>query len=164
VISITGATTESTLLRDIETAIHTQRADDPVYRVKPIAHRAANLFARINGWRWDPSFRFQPESLGKRGNDYEYQRPYWCDHALYFRGLMEDRRGWVNIAIAGQPYAGAKETIRPELEELARRGFCISTPPSGERASIWFPGQTLFIVVTLPGVRVRWLPEQGRSV
>jgi hypothetical protein len=31
----------------------------------------------------------------------------------------------------------------------------------GEKASIWFPGQTLFIVVTLPSVEVKWLPEQS---
>ena len=73
---------------------------------------------------------------------------------------MEGKHGWVNIAIAGQPYAGAKDTIRPELDELKHQGFRIHTPPSGERASLWFPGQTLFVVVTLPGVEVKWLPEQ----
>ena len=83
---VTSATTESTLLHDIATAIRTQRHDDPIYRVPPIKRRAAEAFARINGWRWDPAFRFMPQSLGKYANDYNYYRPYWCDHALYFRG------------------------------------------------------------------------------
>jgi hypothetical protein len=39
-------------------------------------------------------------------------------------------------------------------------GFCVHIPPGGERASLYFPGRTLFIVVTLPGVGVKWLPEQ----
>jgi hypothetical protein len=152
---ITETTTGSTLLRDIATAIQTRHSDE-----RPLYRRAAVLFARLNGWRWDPAFRFMPESLGKYGNDYSYQRPYWCDHALYFQGPMEGKHGWVNIAIAGQPYAGAKDTIRAELDELKHQGFRIHTPPGGERASLWFPGQTLFVVVTLPGVEVKWLPEQ----
>jgi hypothetical protein len=43
--------------------------------------------------------------------------------------------------------------VNIHLDEVALRG---------ERASIWFPGQTLFIVVTLPGVEVKWLPEHAR--
>ena len=31
-------------------------------------------------------------------------------------------------------------------------------------ASIWYPGWTLFIVMTLPDVEVRWLPEQVSEV
>jgi hypothetical protein len=151
----TKATTGSTLLHDIAEAIETKQADE-----RPLYRRAARLFAHINGWRWDPGFRFMPESLGKYGNDHNYQRPYWCDHALYFQGQAEGKRGWVNIAIAGQPYAGAESNVRPELDDLRRRGFCIHTPPGGERASLYFPGQTLFVVVTLAGVEVRWLPEQ----
>src|SRR5215475_5561699 len=103
----------------IAKAMETKQADE-----RPIYRRAARLFANLNGWRWDPAFRFMPESLGKYGNDHKYQRPYWCDHALYFQKQVEGRRGWVNIAIAGQPYAGAKGNVRPELDELRRRGFC----------------------------------------
>jgi hypothetical protein len=101
-----------------------------------------------------------PGGLGKYGNDHSYQRPDWCDHALYFQGLWTDgKRGRINIAIAGQPYQWIGE-VGAEIADLERRGFCIHTPPRGDRASIWFPGQTLFIVVTLPGVEVKWLPEQ----
>jgi hypothetical protein len=64
-----------------------------------------------------------------------------------------------NVAIAGQPYQRST-SVRAELADLERRGFCVHTPPGGERASIWFPGQTLFIVATQPGVEVKWLPEQ----
>ena len=160
ITTTTRATTESTLLRDIASAIETQRSDDRVYHVPPTQRRAVELFARINGWRWDPAFRFMPQSLGKYANDCNYQRPYWCDHALYFRGPRTyGRRGWVNVAIAGQPYQWSSNVVA-ELADLERQRFCIHTPPGGERASIWFPGQTLFIVVTLPGLEVKWLPEQ----
>jgi hypothetical protein len=35
--------------------------------------------------------------------------------------------------------------------------------PPMQRASFWYPGSTLFIVMTLPDVVVRWLPEQVLS-
>ena len=155
---VTRSTTESTLLQDIATAIKTQRSDDRVYHVPPIQRRAVELFARLNGWQWDPALRFMPDSLGKYGNDFKYQRPAWCDHALYFREVKTSSSR-KNVAIAGQPYQWSA-SVRAELADLERRGFCVHTPPGGERASIWFPGQTLFIVVTQPGVEVKWLPEQ----
>jgi hypothetical protein len=51
---ITRATTESTLLRDIATAIETQRSDDPIYRVPPFKRRAVEHFALLNGWALGP--------------------------------------------------------------------------------------------------------------
>jgi hypothetical protein len=33
--------------------------------------------------------------------------------------------------------------------------------PPNARASIYYPGSTLFIVMTLPTVEVTWLPEQA---
>lgn len=156
---ITRATMESTLLRDIATAIETQRSDDPIYRVPPFKRRAVEHFALLNGWRWDPAYHFTPEGLGKASNNYKPGPLGWRDHALYFQGPRPNGRGWINVAIVGQPYAGAD--CRAELAELERQGFRIHTPPRGGKASIWFPGQTLFIVVTLPGVEVKWLPEQS---
>ena len=148
------ATTGSTLLRDIAAAIEAPGSS----RTISLTRFAVGLFAKVNGWRWDPAYRFSPEYLGRYGNDENYQRPFWRDHALYFRGRMEGKQGWVNIAIVGQPYAGAD--CRTELEELNHNGYRIHTPPSGEKMSIWYPGHTRFLVVTLPGVKVRWLPEQ----
>jgi hypothetical protein len=109
--------------------------------------------------RWDPAYHFTPEGLGKASNNYTPGPLGWRDHALYFQGPRPNRRGWINVAIVGQPYAGAD--CRAELAELERQGFRIHTPPRGGKASIWFPGQTLFIVVTLPSVEVKWLPEQS---
>ena len=68
---ITRATTETTLLRDITTAIETQRSDDPIYRVPPFKRRAVEHFALLNGWRWDPAYHFTPEGLGKASNNYK---------------------------------------------------------------------------------------------
>jgi hypothetical protein len=155
-MTVTQATTESTLLRDIAAAI--ARPRDGANDAYPIAKRAAHLFAQTNDWRWHPSFSFPPEYLGKYGDEY-WSRPSWCDHALFFRGQIEGKRGWPNIAIAGQPYQWS-EDVCTELADLERRGFVVHTPPGGDRASIHFPGKTLFIVVTRPGVIVKWLPEQ----
>ena len=157
--STTPITTESTLLRDIATAIEERQTNAAPCRTIPLTRQAAELFARINGWHWSFGYRFEPQDLGKYGNGSDYHRPYWCDHALYFWGRMDGKRGWVNIAIAGQPYQ-LSDSVRVELEELEGQGYCVHVPPGCERASIWFPGQTLFIVVTLPGVTVKWLPEQ----
>jgi hypothetical protein len=47
---------------------------------------------------------------------------------------------------------------------LAERGLVLHVPPD-PLASIHNPGSTLFVVVTLAGGAVRWLPEQdGRLV
>lgn len=57
------------------------------------------------------------------------------------------------------PYAPAAGKLDRWRLELARRGFELHVPPD-PLASIHYPGATLFVVVTLPGVVVRWLPEQ----
>ena len=100
------------------------------------------------------------QALTAYNNDYTHDSPSWFDHTLYFQGPRAGgKQGWVNIAIAAQPYELGDDD-RAELAELQRQGYCIQIPPGGERESIWYPGQTLFIVVTLPGVTVKWLPEQ----
>ena len=60
------------------------------------------------------------------GNGSDYHRPYWCDHALYFRGRMDGKRGWVNIAIAGEPYQ-LSDSVRVELEELEGQGYAFTS-------------------------------------
>ena len=135
-MTATRATTESTVLRDIATAIETQRADDRVYHVPPIKRRAVELFASLNGWRWDPAFHFAPGGLGKAYNDYTHDSPSWFDHTLYFQGPRAGgKQGWVNIAIAAQPYELGDDD-RAELAELQRQGYCIQIPPGGERESV----------------------------
>ena len=122
----TRVTTESTLLRDIATAIEERQTSAAPCRTTPLTRQAAELFAQINGWHWSFGYRFEPQDLGKYGNGSDYHRPYWCDHALYFRGRMDGKRGWVNIAIAGQPYQRS-DSVRAELEELEGQGTAFTS-------------------------------------
>jgi hypothetical protein len=68
----------------------------------------------------------------------------------------------VNVAIVGQPYE-FNSFIAEELAELVGRGFKVTMPPQ-PFASVWYPAATIFLVVTLPETKVRWLPEQEIAV
>jgi hypothetical protein len=74
------------------------------------------------------------------------------DHCLWFRC---DRR---YVAIAGQPYLSAVD-IAETRAGLGDRGLVLHIPPD-PLASLHYRGWTLFVVVTRPGVVVRFLPEQ----
>jgi len=69
----------------------------------------------------------------------------------------------INSAIVGQPY-GLAYGWREDLIELVGNGCTLHVPPAGAYASICFPGATLFLVLTLPGVTVQWLPEQLAAI
>jgi hypothetical protein len=78
--------------------------------------------------------------------------PRLLDHCVWFR---RQRR---YVAVIGQPCLSAAD-LAEERASLARRGLVMHVPPD-PLASFHYPGWTLFLVVTLPGVAVRWLPEQ----
>jgi RecA-family ATPase len=116
-------------------------------------------FAEINGWEISPD-PFTPDVIG-------CEEPYWnpkgcsrwMDHALYFRGRLPGEERTRCIAIVGQPYASL-DAHRNELDAVASDyGLWWHAPPK-PHASIWSPGRTLFVVMTLPDVKVVWLPEQ----
>jgi hypothetical protein len=66
--------------------------------------------------------------------------------------------GHKNIALIQEPY-GTIEQHRDELDLVAEKfGLCWHVPPM-PFASIHDPGIALFIVLTLPDVQVKWLPE-----
>jgi hypothetical protein len=127
------------------------------------AHRdhmvaAARLFGQINDWQlcdW-----FGPDRIGKAPDGRrDWDAPVWCrrgevlfDHDIYYR------RGRLRAAVVGQPYQQSPRAR--EAEEAGRRfGLVLHVPPQ-PTASLWYPGATLFLLLTEPDVTVRWLPEQ----
>ncbi len=117
---------------------------------------AAQEFAAINGWRACDLFPLSRLAKQRSGRT-PLQWP--CDHALAFK---EGRRA---VAFVTQPYAGHDaQKIITEVRTVADiHGLALHLPPGGVHASIHFPGRTLFLVMTRPGVVVRWLPEQQTS-
>jgi hypothetical protein len=173
-------TTHDTILRDILAAVltraresiaerndpansrqHRLAEDAAARRVSNLHAQAAHAFGKINGWRTDANYNFTPERLGRPHNSYDYRCRGWRDHALYYKAPRTDgKRGWINVAIVGQPYGLTTGTCG-EIENLVSKGFILHVPPAGPRASIWYPSATLFLVLTLPSIAVRWLPEQS---
>jgi hypothetical protein len=126
----------------------------------------ARVFAELNGWRWSADAWFMPEDLGGFGNSYKGMAYSWGDHPLFFRAPRPDgRKGWVNQAIVGQPYTWAG-MVEQEVRGLQQKGYGVALPPSA-RASLHFPGATLFIVVTKAPQIIKFMAEQhtlGESV
>ena len=123
------------------------------------AHTAAvAAFAELNGWRRKPGPSSNLDELGHGGGMRPYTRSHsrdrrLLDHPLWF---MEARR---YVAAVGQPYEEAVLDIEAARAQLSERCLFLHVPPD-PLASTHYPGRTLFLVVTRPGVTVRWLPEQ----
>jgi hypothetical protein len=111
---------------------------------------AAQEFAAINGWH--VSYLFPLRRLGKpRGSAVQWP----CDHALAFK------QGRRPAAFVTQPYGHDAQKSIAEVRAVAdNHGLTLHVPPGGAEWSIYFPGQALFLVMTKPGIEVRWLPEQ----
>ena len=175
--------TYGTLLRDILATMLTRaresmaERDDPAnarqhriaggcaaLRISRLQAQAVRAFGNINGWRTDAGYNFTPDRLGRPNNNYDAGCRGWRDHPIYYRAPRRDgKRGWENVAIVGQPY-GMGRGVREELKALVGQGYALHVPPAGASASIWYPSSTLFLVLTLPGITVRWLPEQQTAV
>jgi hypothetical protein len=129
---------------------------------------AAALFGRLNGWARAKT-SFTPEALGRVHATWNCRDPGlgtgWMDHAIHYRAPVQGKRMGRNVAIVGQPY-GALDGDRhnQELDACATRyGLRWHAAPM-PYASFWFPSATLFVVMTLPDIKVRWLPEQLTTV
>jgi len=121
---------------------------------------AWETFAKANGWRFASWAWRSPNWLG-RGSNYSspgrYRDPDERIGSLFdhFKAFSASRR---IAALVGQPYMKA-EDIPTRRALLAERGFVLHAPPD-PFASIHYPGACLFLVVTLPGTVVSWLPDQ----
>jgi hypothetical protein len=174
------AVMNDTLLRDILAAINVRARefqaarDDPANarqhrlaenaaarRVSGLHVRAAHAFGAVNGWRFSTRYNFTPDHLGRAHNNYGHAYRGWRDHPLYYKAPRSDgKRGWINVAIVGQPYGLTTGTCGDIENLVVTDGLVLHTPPANPRASIWYPSATLFLVLTLPNIAIRWLPEQ----
>jgi hypothetical protein len=134
-------------------------------------------FGEINGWYRADSQAFRPQDIGRqignswfdgrgqRGGGGYHEQIYHdlFDHGLWYRQKLGGRR-WRNIAIVGQPYgilADKEKILDTACKHYAAGGVLLKWHmPPNPRASIHFPGSTIFLVLTLPGIEIKWLPEQ----
>jgi hypothetical protein len=158
-------TDTTNLISDIHTAMRAARRSRDLSRMEQMmvrlrdtcAHQSAMAaFAELNGWRLSEVASYGLSLLGRdrmssrvRADNRECDL---LDHCAWFR---EGRR---HVAAIGQPYLSAVD-IAETRARLADRGLVLHLPPD-PLASFHYPGWTLFVVVTRPGVRVRFLPEQ----
>jgi hypothetical protein len=117
-------------------------------------HELAKQFGQINKWKLTTT-HFGLDEFGRR-QPRRHQTYNSFDHPLYYR----DCYGCF-AAIVGQPYGQLDEFRRGRLDALTSDNLTWHCPPE-PYASIWFPGSTLFVVVTRTGrpSEVCWLPEQ----
>jgi len=129
----------------------------------------AAMFADLNGWYLsneafvpfdiaDDSFKLD-EITKLNAYNLRYISYRCMDHKICFKAHRPEWETARCIAIAAQPY-GNIDRHRRELDEVAKRyGLRWHVAPN-PHASIWSPGRALFIVLTLPNIKVNWLPEQ----
>jgi hypothetical protein len=118
----------------------------------------AKLFGKLNGWRLTKtSFELDDFDRFQRRHRRPLFRTYhFLDHPLYYR----DSSCSCFAAIVAQPY-GKLDEFRETLDDLAAcYNLSWHVPPAAPNASIWYPGWTLFIVITRPDHNICWLPEQ----
>jgi len=82
-------------------------------------------------------------------NDAIFSRPE-RDHCSYFKC---DERA---TALVSEPYQADIPRLRHALEQ---HGLVVHVPPN-PRASFWYPGHTLFLVITRSDTKIDWLPYQ----
>jgi hypothetical protein len=121
---------------------------------------AAKMFGALNGWRVAGT-SFTAKRLGKtRGDEEPHGMPSGLhDHCIYYRSSVKPFR---NAAIVTQPYGDVDR--EPEIFDWAAKNALALHVAPVRKASIHFPGACLFIVLTLPGTEVKWLPEQVNNV
>ena len=125
---------------------------------------AAHAFAHLNGWKLKAGAPFNLSHIGlsihaRLVPDYGRHRQdrRLLDHPLWFTAARRC------VAAVGQPYDWEDDEIEECRAHLSGLGLALHIPPD-PFASIHYPGNTLFLVVTQPGVDVRWLPEQAGGI
>jgi hypothetical protein len=118
--------------------------------------KAAKMFGALNGWKVAGT-SFTAKRLGKAHGDHEPHGmpPGLYDHCIYYRSSVKP---FSNAAIVTQPYGDVDR--EPAIFDWAAKNELALHVAPVRKASIHFPGACLFIVLTLPGIDVKWLPEQ----
>ena len=124
--------------------------------------KAIKQFAELNGWvQTTRTARFRVINIYNDG----YETPAGArlfDHPLFFK---EKEKPYYPAAMVGQPYMNAQDTqnlmkVRGRIGNKDATELVWHVPPL-PLASIWSPGQCAFIVLTRPGIEVKWLPGQS---
>lgn len=100
-----------------------------------------------------------PDAIGQRNDRALGHGPdcYLPDGGRFLDHCIGFRANGKNVAVLTQPYSHVDlDAVR---RWAADRGLVLHVPPD-PLASIHYPGETLFIVITQPGVEVQWLPDQ----
>jgi hypothetical protein len=151
---------DKTFVLDIDSAMEAARQSrTPLARLRvTCAHQVAMAaFAKLNGWQETKQHFYSLDLLGRAAMSDSLRRRHsydfpLLDHDAWFR------RDRCYVAVAGQPYLSAVD-LAAERARLTERGLVLHVPPD-PFASFNYPGWCLFLVITIPGVAVRWLPEQ----
>jgi hypothetical protein len=121
--------------------------------------QAAKAFAKVNDWKVSRS-GFSLRALAGRQHE-PWSGQHACglfDHMLYFK--RHRRPG----ALVTQPYSGPGLSIIDEAQETADwLGLALHVPPA-PKASIHYPGGTVFLVFTNRDHVIKWLPEMERGI
>jgi hypothetical protein len=141
---------DTRLLANITRAISQRAHTTPHYEA------AEQRFGAINGWHVCGQFAIERLGRSYRVDHSGKLRASWLDHPIYYK-QRTGYRYFECVAIVGQPYGNSEFD---QLAAMVASGeYKIHTPPD-VAAAIHYPGAAMFIVLTRPGVRVRWLPEQ----
>ena len=153
------------LIRDIDRAVTVAqkcRTCRPHERAAATARRvytqrrAAEAFAALNGWQVTKQDVYNLDLLGRSAmsnairmgsGDYPL-----LDHNIWFR------QGRRYVVVVGQPYLCRRRPCQ-SARGVGDQNLVLYIPPD-PFSSIYFPGYALFLVVTQPGVKVKWLREQ----
>lgn len=143
--------------RDARTLARSRRAVRlrAAYQEIDRAQRAAtDAFASLNEWRKAPStYDLDVLGCGTRTAWRSIPGRGLFDHPISFQAKRR------YVAMVGQPDPPAVGDLDAWRVRLEARGLVLHVPPD-PLASIHNPGGTLFIVITKPGVKVKWLPDQ----
>jgi hypothetical protein len=121
---------------------------------------AREAFARANGWH-EAAWGWPALDCVGRGSNYQSPDRYSARADSIFDHLMAFSAKQRIVALVGQPYMKA-EDIPSTRTLVAERGLSLHVPPD-PFASIHYPGETLFLVVTKPETSVAFLPDQDGS-
>jgi hypothetical protein len=139
--------------------------------MKNMNRNVAALFGELNGWELSDYF-FPPEAIGQPHRRWDQQTafrwPFGPNHHYHTAEaaqrsiavvLEPPRRPIIATGSSSCSNFRVSHGLRPELDACAaQHGLQWHVPPI-PRASI-DPKKSLFIVMTLPGIKVVWLPEQ----
>jgi hypothetical protein len=131
------------------------------WRTGMINETARNQFAAANGWKVGKDFSLDQLILKKKnGNKYVHNRQL-ADHPEYFRA------DGYPVALLGHNYRGTGDGYIDGVKEMvATLGgkIVLHIPPARERASWYFPGNTLPMLLTRPDITEIVWPTEAEMV